>query len=130
MRTRQLQTENSILRQIAGDDLSVTVTDQFGASFDMPTMGELALNQIYMANADTDARRQAYQEIEAELLQEQSTIRDALMEESDPAERQRLRNKAIEVFGQIGNYNTDRVSQSRSLLLFCLCKEVRVLLLT
>ena len=111
MRTRQLQTENSILRQIAGDDLSVTVTDQFGASFDMPTMGELALNQIYMANADTDARRQAYQEIEAELLQEQSTIRDALMEESDPAERQRLRNKAIEVFGQIGNYNTDRVTQ-------------------
>jgi hypothetical protein len=111
MRTRQLQTENRILRQIAGNELSVTLTDQFAASFDMPTMGTLALTAINQSSADTDARRQAYLEIESELLDEQNEIRDQLMNESDPLERDRLRRRSIEVFSQIGNYQTDRVTE-------------------
>ena len=111
MRTRQLQTENRILRQIAGNELSVTLTDQFAASFDMPTMGTLALTAIGQSSADTDARRQAYLEIESELLDEQNEIRDQLMNESDPLERDRLRRRSIEVFSQIGNYQTDRVTE-------------------
>ena len=111
MRTRQLQTENRILRQIAGNELSVTLTDQFAASFDMPTMGTLALTAIGQSSADTDARRQAYLEIESELLDEQNEVRDQLMNESDPLERDRLRRRSIEVFSQIGNYQTDRVTE-------------------
>jgi len=110
MRTRQLQTKNRILRQIAGDDLSVTLTDQFGAAFEMPTMGSLLVQQINQSSADTDARRQAYMEIEADLFDEQKEIRDQLITETDPLERGRLQRRAIQVFQQIGNYQSDRVT--------------------
>ena len=80
MRSRTLATENRILRQIAGNELSVDLGAAVRAAFDMPTMGSLLANKIEQNTADTDARRQVFLEMDAVLQEEQKEIEDQLNE--------------------------------------------------
>ena len=90
MRSRTLATENRILRQIAGNELSVDLGTAVGAVFDMPTMKPLIENKIEQNIADTDARRQVFLEMDAVLQEEQNEIENQLASETDPQELDRL----------------------------------------
>ena len=111
MRSRTLATENRILRQIAGNELSVDLGTAVGAVFDMPTMTPLLLNKIEQNVADTDARRQVFLEMDAVLQEEKNEIENQLASETDPQELDRLRTRATEILELLGTSKTDRFQE-------------------
>ena len=111
MRSRTLTTDNRILRQIAGNELSVDLGSAVGAAFDMPTMGSLLLDKIEQNTADTAARRQVFLDMDAVLQEEKKEIEDQLAVETDPQELDRLRNRAVEVSEKLGTSKTDRFQE-------------------
>ena len=111
MRSRTLATENRILRQIAGNELSVDLGAAVRAAFDMPTMGSLLANKIEQNTADTDARRQVFLEMDAVLQEEQKEIEDQLSSETDPQELDRLRTRASEISEKLGTPKADRFQE-------------------
>jgi len=111
MRSRTLATENRILRQIAGNELSVDLGTAVGAVFDMPTMTSLLSNKIEQNVADTDARRQVFLEMDAVLQEEKNEIENQLASETDPQELERLRTRATEILELLGTPKTDRFQE-------------------
>jgi len=111
MRSRTLATENRILRQIAGNELSVDLGTSVGAAFDMPTMTSLLTNKIEQNIADTDARRQVFLEMDAVLQEEQNEIETQLNVETDPQELDRLRTRASEISELLGTPKVDRFQE-------------------
>jgi len=108
MRARKLTTENRILRQIAGSELSVDLGEAVSAAFNMPTMTSLLSNKIEQNVADTNARRQVFLDMDAVLEEEQIELEKELASETDPQQLERLRNRAIEVSELLGTTKTDR----------------------
>ena len=108
MRARKLTTENRILRQIAGSELSVDLGEAVSAAFNMPTMTSLLSNKIEQNVADTNARRQVFLDMDAVLKEEQIELEKELASETDPQQLERLRNRAIEVSELLGTTKTDR----------------------
>ena len=108
MRARKLTTENRILRQIAGSELSVDLGEAVSAAFNMPTMTSLLSNKIEQNVADTNARRQVFLDMDAVLEEEQMELEKELASETDPQQLERLRNRAIEVSELLGTTKTDR----------------------
>lgn len=111
IRSRTLATENRILRQIAGNELSVDLGAAVRAAFDMPTMGSLLANKIEQNTADTAARRQVFLEMDAVLQEEQKEIEDQLASETDPQELDRLRTRATEISEKLGTPKADRFQE-------------------
>ena len=111
MRSRTLATENRILRQIAGNELSVDLGTAVGAVFDMPTMKPLIENKIEQNIADTTARRQVFLEMDAVLQEEQNEIETQLTVETDPQELDRLRTRSAEISELLGTPKIDRFQE-------------------
>ena len=98
MRYRPLETENRILRQIAGDDLSVGLGASVGAMFDMPTLKPLLEDKLERNAADVRARQQVYLDLDAVIRDEQQQIEEQLETETNPDTLAALRKRANEIY--------------------------------
>lgn len=109
MRPRPLETENRILRLVAGDDLRVSLGRAVSEMIDMPTTGDLIGNKIDQIAVDNQARRKALNEVNQDLQEQQELLLDDLEYESGPESREAIRKKLAEIYDERGNLRGDPV---------------------
>ena len=111
MRYRPLETKNRILRQVAGDDLSVGLGTSVGAMYDMPTLGPLVRDKLERNAADIRARQQVYLDLDAVIRDEQQQIQDQLETETNPDTLAALRKRGVELQSLMASPKIDRYQQ-------------------